>query len=358
HISEMSWSKRIKHPSKIVSIGDEVEVMILGVDVNTKRISLGIKQLEENPWDSIGEKYQVGDVIKGQVRNITDFGIFVAVEEGVDALIHVSDISWMERIKRPSENFYKGQEIEAKVLQIDPDDEKFSLGIKQLIPDPWDEIVASLVPGSRHTGTITKIMNFGIFVRVDKDFDGLIHVSELGLAHGERAYDMFKVDEPINYVVLSVDQANRKVSLSKVAYDLDEEELERYVQNSQAAKHPSSQRQEAPTESTSSPLTGDSATLATPTDLSEKQEHQKHVADSDKLEQTTENKSEDTVEDTAETSEKAQPDHETIASENGTEESQEPSPDESLSQDHQDNNSADDLGDSDKKNEVDQEDQS
>lgn len=238
HISEMSWSKRIKHPSKVVSIGDEVECMILGIDPKTKRISLGLKQLEENPWHGIEQKYQVGDVIKGQVRNITDFGIFVAVEEGVDALVHISDISWVSRIKRPAELYHKGQEIEAMVLQIDTKEEKFSLSIKQLTPDPWLEVMKLYTPGSKHKGVISKIMNFGIFVRIEEGFDGLIHISELDLDDGAWIYDHFKTDDEIQFAVLSVDKDNRKISLSCVACKLDGAELESYIEQANSSREP------------------------------------------------------------------------------------------------------------------------
>lgn len=266
HISEMSWSKRIKHPSKVVSIGDEVECMILGIDPHTRRISLGLKQLEENPWHDIEKKYQVGDVIKGQVRNITDFGIFVAVKEGVDALVHVSDISWVERIKRPEELFHIGQEIEAMVLQIDTREEKFSLSIKQLTPDPWLEVAKSYTPGSKHEGTISKIMNFGVFVRIDQGFDGLIHISELGLDDGLRTYDAYKVDDKINFAVLSIDNDQRKISLSKVAFEISGDELDTYIDAAKSSRLNPTRRHRsysAPRHDVSSPSAAGDATTST-----------------------------------------------------------------------------------------------
>ena len=232
HISEMSWSKRIRHPSKLVAIGDEVDVMILGVDTNAKRISLGMKQLETNPWDSIEEKYHIGDVISGKIRNITDFGIFVAVEEGVDALIHVSDISWTERMRRPAEKFHKGQEIQAKVLQINTVEEKFSLGIKQLQEDPWANIVSAYTVGSRHKGVVSKVMNFGVFVKMEQGFEGLIHVSELNVEHTiRRPVEYMNVGDEIEYIVLNMVRQDRKISLSKKAVDLglEGEELKKYI---------------------------------------------------------------------------------------------------------------------------------
>ena len=242
HISEMSWSRRIRHPSKLVSIGDEVAVVILGIDLKAKRISLGMKQLEANPWETIQDKYQVGDVIKGVIRNVTEFGIFVAVEEGVDALIHVSDISWTERLKRPPETYRRGQEVEAKVLQIDTVGEKFSLGIKQLSADPWTEVVERYQVGSEHTGTVSKVMNFGAFVKVDEGFEGLIHVSELSSdAKYQRPYDLVKEGDEVRFMVLALDERDRKISLSKKVVDLglEGEELGEYIEE---AKNPASRR--------------------------------------------------------------------------------------------------------------------
>ena len=242
HISEMSWSRRVRHPSKLVSIGDEVAVVILGIDLKAKRISLGMKQLEVNPWESIQEKYQPGDVIKGVIRNVTDFGIFVAVEEGVDALIHVSDISWTERLKRPPETYHKGQEVEAKVLQIDTVGEKFSLGIKQLQEDPWNQVMERYQVGSVHSGVVSKVMNFGAFVKIEEGFEGLIHVSELSAETAfKRPYDLVNEGDEVSFMVLSVDHKDRRISLSKKVVDLglEGEELGEYIEE---ARNPSSKR--------------------------------------------------------------------------------------------------------------------
>jgi small subunit ribosomal protein S1 len=238
HISEMSWSKRVRHPSKVVSIGDEVNVVVLAIDPEARRISLGMKQMEPNPWEVIKEKYHEGDVISGKIRNITDFGIFVGVEEGIDGLIHISDISWTDRIKHPGDKFKKGDEVQAKVLQIDVEGEKFSLGIKQLTEDPWDQVTAKYTPGSKHNGEVTKVTDFGAFVKIPEGFEGLIHVSELSKDGVEKASDAVKEGDSIEFVVLSNDSEERKLSLSRKAVEagLDGDALNEYVgKNAKAA---------------------------------------------------------------------------------------------------------------------------
>ena len=179
HVSEMSWTRKVRHPSQIVAVGDVVETLVLNLDVTKKRISLGLKQVEPNPWDIIEEKYPVGTVIEGKIKNITDFGIFIGIDEGIDGLVHISDISWTVRIKHPSEVYKKGQEVQAVVLNIDKDNERFSLGIKQLTTDPWDEIPEKYKPGTRVTGTVTNVTDFGIFVELEEGIEGLVHVSEI-----------------------------------------------------------------------------------------------------------------------------------------------------------------------------------
>ena len=239
HISEMSWSKRVRHPSKVVSIGDEVNVVVLAIDPEARRISLGMKQMEPNPWEVIKEKYQEGDIISGKIRNITDFGIFVGVEEGIDGLIHISDISWTDRIKHPGDKFKKGDEVQAKVLQIDVEGEKFSLGIKQLTEDPWDGVTSKYVPGSKHTGEITKVADFGAFVRIPEGFEGLIHVSELSKDGVSKASDAVKEGDSVEFVVLTSDSEERKLSLSRKAVEagLDGDALNEYVgKNAKAAQ--------------------------------------------------------------------------------------------------------------------------
>src|SRR3954465_15543453 len=167
HVSEMSWTKRLKHPSKMLEIGQQVEAVVLDIDPKAKRIALGMKQIEQNPWTLLEDKYPIGSVIKGQVRNVTDFGIFVGVEEGVDGLVHVSDVSWTQRVKHPGELYKKGDEVEAVVLNIDVENERFSLGIKQLHPDPWTELPNKYPIGSRVKGKVTKVADFGAFVEIE-----------------------------------------------------------------------------------------------------------------------------------------------------------------------------------------------
>ena len=178
HVSEMSWSKRVKHPSKILNVGDTVEAMVLGVDPAARRISLGLKQVESNPWHELGEKYPVGTKIKGKVRNLTEFGAFVEVEEDIDGLIHISDMSWSKRLKHPSEVLKKGDEVQAMVLQIDAENQRLSLGLKQLQTDVWDEFFSQHNVGDTVEGKVVRLTNFGAFVELAEGIEGLIHVSE------------------------------------------------------------------------------------------------------------------------------------------------------------------------------------
>jgi small subunit ribosomal protein S1 len=214
HVSEMSWTKRVKHPSKIVNIGDEVTALVLDIDLPQKRISLGMKQCEPNPWTLLSEKYPVGAVIKGVVRNITDFGIFVGVEEGIDGLVHVSDLSWTHRVKHPSELFKKGDEVEAVVLNIDVENERFSLGIKQLTDDPWDTLIKRYPRGTKVKGRVMKITEYGAFVEIEPGIDGLCHISELSDERVGKTEDVVKQGDEVEVMVLDVDQGERRVSLS------------------------------------------------------------------------------------------------------------------------------------------------
>ena len=230
HISEMSWSKRIRHPSKIVQVGDEVDIVILAMDTENRRISLGMKQIEPNPWDIVKEKYQEGDVIRGKIRNITDFGIFVGIEDGIDGLIHISDISWVDRINHPGDLFKKGDEVEAKVLQIDCEGERFSLGIKQLTEDPWAKAAVEMPPGTKGNGTITKVTDFGAFVEIAPGVEGMIHVSELSDDQSQ-ANEIAKEGASIEFIVLASDSEERRFSLSHkaLAQQLEGEQLRRYI---------------------------------------------------------------------------------------------------------------------------------
>jgi len=214
HVSEMSWTKRVKHPSKVVTIGDEVEAVVLDVDERDRKISLGMKQIEENPWTVIEERYPVGTQVSGQVRNITNFGIFVGLEEGIDGLVHVSDISWTEQVKHPSERFEKGDEVNAVVLKIDKENEKFSLGIKQLEPNPWEDILKKYTVGSEITGPVKSVTDFGVFVQLEDGIDGLVYSSELAAERIETPSEHFTEGQEITALVVKVDANEQKISLS------------------------------------------------------------------------------------------------------------------------------------------------
>jgi small subunit ribosomal protein S1 len=214
HVSEMSWTKRVKHPSKLVNIGDTVEAVVLDVDAANRRISIGMKQLEANPWTLLQEKYPVGAVINGKVRNITDFGIFVGVEEGIDGLVHVSDLSWTHRVKHPSELYQKGDEVEAVVLSIDVENERFSLGIKQLEDDPWDTLPKRFPRGIKVKGKVMKVTDYGAFVEIEPGIDGLVHVSEMADQRVDSPAAVVKPGDEIEVIILDVDPAERRISLS------------------------------------------------------------------------------------------------------------------------------------------------
>jgi len=214
HVSEMSWAKKPRHPSRIVSVGDMVEVCVLNLDIPNRRISLGMKQVMENPWTVVAAKYQEGTKIAGRIRNITDFGIFIGLDEGIDGLVHISDISWNKRIKHPSEIFKKGQEVEAIVLNVDQENERFSLGIKQLEEDPWESIPMKYKGGTVVTGVVTNITDFGVFLEIEEGVEGLIHISELSKEKIDNPEEIVKVGDKISAVVLKVNKKERKIGLS------------------------------------------------------------------------------------------------------------------------------------------------
>jgi small subunit ribosomal protein S1 len=231
HVSEMSWTKRIKHPNKILNIGDEVESMVLALDIPNRRISLGLKQAEPNPWEVIGEKFPIGTIIEGQVKNITDFGIFVGVDEGIDGLVHISDLSWTKRIKHPSELYKKGDTVKAVVLNIDRENERFSLGVKQLNPDPWQSIPERFAPGTIIRGKVTSVTDFGIFLEVEEGIEGLIHVSEISKEKVDSPKDFAKVGDELEAVVLHVDTVERKIALSvkHLAHQKEKAEVDAFL---------------------------------------------------------------------------------------------------------------------------------
>jgi small subunit ribosomal protein S1 len=236
HVSEMSWTGKISHPSQILSVGDDLEVMVLDIDSAKKRISLSIKQLEPNPWDSIAENYPVGTTIEGKVKNITDFGIFIGIDEGIDGLVHVSDMSWAKSIKQPSELYTKGQEVQAVVLNIDKEVERFSLGIKQLTPDPWDAIPEIYKPGTLFKGRITNITDFGLFVELESGIEGLVHISELPNEKEGGPLSHFQIGDVIQAKVASISQKDKKIRLSMQELNgSTEEDIYSYVSNHKGA---------------------------------------------------------------------------------------------------------------------------
>jgi small subunit ribosomal protein S1 len=214
HVSEMSWTKRVKHPSKMLNVGDQVEAMVLDIDPKAKRIALGMKQIEPNPWTLLEDKYPIGSVIKGQVKNVTDFGIFVGVEEGIDGLVHVSDLSWTKHVKHPGELFKKSDEVEAVVLNIDVENERFSLGIKQLLQDPWETLSERMPVGSRAKGKVTKVTDFGAFVEIEQGIEGLVHVSEMRDERVENPRDVCKEGDDVEVKIIDINSTDRKVALS------------------------------------------------------------------------------------------------------------------------------------------------
>ena len=231
HISEMSWTRKVAHPSKILQVGQQVEVVVLNVDPGHRRISLGLKQIMANPWEAARDKYPVGSVVKGPVRNITDFGVFVGIEEGIDGLVHISDLHWTKKIKHPSELFKKGDVVEAKVLGVNVENERFSLGIKQLNQDPWKVVTDRYPVGSKIKGQVTSVPDFGVFVRIDEGVEGLIHVSQLSSERVDKPSSLYKVGDEVNAEVVSVDLADRKIGLSVKALRRTEErqEMESYL---------------------------------------------------------------------------------------------------------------------------------
>jgi small subunit ribosomal protein S1 len=225
HISEMSWTKRISHPSEMVQIDLPVEVMVLDINQEKQEISLGMKQTQSNPWDKVADRYPPGALVTGKVRNLTNYGAFVEIEEGIDGLLHVSDMSWTRKIGHPSEVVEKGQEVTCKVVSVDQDRRRIALGLKQMDDDPWaTDIPNRYQPGQRVTGTITKITNFGVFVGLEDGLEGLLHISELADHKVENPEDIVKVGEQIEVKILRVDSDERKIGLSRKRVEWTDEE--------------------------------------------------------------------------------------------------------------------------------------
>lgn len=233
HVSEMAWTKKPRHPSKMAHIGEEVEVVVLNVDTVQKRISLGMKQLRPNPWDVIAERYPEGTKIEGKIRNVTDFGIFVGIDEGIDGLVHISDISWTQRIKHPAEIYKKGQTVQAVVLNIDKENERFSLGIKQIEEDPWETIPERYPTGAKVTGKVTSVTDFGVFLEIEDGIEGMIHVSELSKDRVSSPGDFTKEGETLTAMVLKVNKRDKKIALSIKSLDRTPESDQKSYSSSQ-----------------------------------------------------------------------------------------------------------------------------
>ena len=236
HVSELSWVKRITRPSDVLKLDQEIEAVVLSISVKEQKISLGVRQLEDNPWADIESRFPIGTVIKGQVRNLTPYGAFVGLEEGIDGMIHVSDMSWTRKINHPSEVLKKGDEVEAIVLEIKKEDQRVSLGIKQLESDPWESINDRFKVGDMVSGQVAKIASFGAFVNLDGDIDGLIHISQLSEDHVERVKDVIKVGDEITARVIKVDSIERRIGLSIKAVNYDTEQLRRETASFEALR--------------------------------------------------------------------------------------------------------------------------
>jgi len=231
HVSEMSWTHEVRHPSRVVTVGDQVEAAVLNVDPASRKISLGMKQTAPNPWDMIESKYPIGTKIEGKVKSLTDFGAFIGLEEGIDGLIHISDMSWTKHIKHPSELFKKAQKVEAVVLRIDKEKERLSLGFKQLSRDPWDdEIPARYHVGDSVTGKVSKVADFGIFIELEGGVEGLIHISEAGLDGAAKLEEKFKLQDDVTAKIIKVDREERKIALSLREHqsDSDRRQVDEY----------------------------------------------------------------------------------------------------------------------------------
>jgi small subunit ribosomal protein S1 len=232
HVSEMSWTKRVTHPSKVLEPGQDVEVMVLDVDAANRRVSLGLKQAMANPWEQLKYDHPIGSHVSGAVKHITDFGLFVGIEEGIDGLVHISDLHWTKKVKHPSELYKKGDPIEALVLDIDVDNERVALGVKQLTEDPWESLSRRYPVGARTHGKITTVTDFGVFVELEDGIEGLIHVSQLSNDRIEKPQDHFHPGEELEAEVTQIDPKERKIGLSVKALRRSEEreEMESYLQ--------------------------------------------------------------------------------------------------------------------------------
>jgi small subunit ribosomal protein S1 len=237
HVSEMSWTRKIRHPSQMVTVGEQVEAVVLDLKPDNRRISLGIKQTQENPWEVISQKYPVGTIIEGKIKNITEFGLFIGIDDDIDGLVHISDISWTKRIKHPSEVYKKGDTIQAVVLDIDKSNERFSLGIKQTQADPWETVAERYEVGKEISGIITNLTDFGVFVELEEGIEGLVHVSEISKENIKSPKDHYQVGETITAKVMNINSDERRIGLSikRLEDDDDDRYLEEFAKNMKPA---------------------------------------------------------------------------------------------------------------------------
>jgi small subunit ribosomal protein S1 len=240
HVSELSWTKRISKPNEVLKIGQEIEAVILGINKDEQKISLGVRQLETNPWDMVRHNYPAGARVRGKVRNLTNFGAFVELEEGIDGMVHVSDMSWTRRITHPAEMLKKGDEVEAIVLDVDVDQQRISLGIKQTQDDPWADIDRKYRIGDIVEGKVTKITNFGAFVELENEIDGLVHISQIGEEHVEKIKDVLKVGQQVSARIIKIDREERRIGLSIKAASYDSAQLQAEINAFDRLKPPAS----------------------------------------------------------------------------------------------------------------------
>jgi small subunit ribosomal protein S1 len=225
HVTELSWTKRIAKPSDVLKADQEIEAVVLGINREEQKISLGIRQLEANPWDRAVEKYPSGTRVKGKIRNLTSYGAFIELEEGLDGMIHVSDISWTRKINHPSEVFKKGDEVEAVVLEVDKANQRISVGVKQLTVDPWSNIDQFYKVGDLVTGKVTKLASFGAFVGLQHDIDGLVHISQVSEERTDKIKNVLKVGQEVTARVIKIDKSERRIGLSIKAAAYSPEQL-------------------------------------------------------------------------------------------------------------------------------------
>ncbi|SCY87213.1 30S ribosomal protein S1 [Desulfoluna spongiiphila] len=256
HVSEMSWTRKIRHPSKIISVGEEIEAIVLDIKPDNRRISLGMKQVAENPWEVISDKYPVGTIIEGKIKNITDFGLFIGIDDEIDGLVHISDISWTKRIKHPSEVYKKGDVVQAVVLDIDKQSERFSLGIKQIQEDPWKSVGERYAVGTEINGTVTNVTDFGVFVELEEGIEGLVHVSEISKEKIKTPVGTYNVGDSLVAKVMNINSDERRIGLSIKRLEMEDDKaiLSEYISNS---KKPTSDFGEILRENLADQLKGD-----------------------------------------------------------------------------------------------------